>query len=95
MTIPAPKFGCVAYTVHCSFLIHLSVACRCERLHYVIIRHLLIHNKKAWFRENMAADTRDTGTLLQEDGDEEEDNSNVGRISSRGNLSFMIVYGLI
>ena len=43
----------------------------------------------------MAADTRDTGTLLQEDGDEEEDNSNVGRISSRGNLSFMIVYGLI
>ena len=43
----------------------------------------------------MAADTRDTGTLLQEDGDEEEDNSNVGRISSRGNLCFMIVYGLI
>ena len=56
---------------------------------------LIIHSKKAWFEENMAADTRDTGTLLQEDGDEEEDNSNVGRISSRGNLSFMIVYGLI
>ena len=32
----------------------------------------------------MAANTRDTGTLLQEDG--EEGNSNVGRISSRGNI---------